>query len=253
MRQILRYNFYAFTLTSLMLSATVAVRAQLAKTIANDTLDTFDIKDGSYLLPQPFSKGHYSHALSIYYVIVPKDWALDNVQAPLFNYAGKYTLPKGFNLQASISTLFISNRMNFGPFWNYSINHYHFGIGYQVAFNLGVLKEFGFNTVFTGWEQQPSLTVGYSFKKSAITMRGDIYYTNSLYLTEGGNVISFTNGGLNGGSITTSLEQRLWKNRVMSFGVKVNHIRYHFLAWPAFPVNNYKYFVPEIQIGLKFK
>ena len=122
-----------------------------------------------------------------------------------------------------------------------------------MAFNFGILQQFGFNTILTGWEQQPSLTLGYSFEKSAVTVRGDVYYTNSFHLSEGSNVISFTDGGLNGYSVTTSLEQRLWKDRVISFGVKINYVRYHILAWPTFPVNSYRYYVPEFQVGLKFK
>lgn len=214
--------------------------------------DKFDIKRTSFLLPQPLPAGKYHHAIAVYYVIVPKDWSLDNIQAPMFNYSGKYTLPKGFNLQASLSMLIISNRIAFGPYWNYSFNNnFHAGIGYQIAFNAGFLKEFGFNTVLTGWEQQPSVTIGYSFRKSALTIRGDMYYANVFYLEEGGNVVTFKNGGLNGYSITTTLEQRLWGNRLMSFGVKVNLVRYHIIAWPAFPVNRYRYLVPEFQIGYK--
>ena len=221
--------------------------------IAKDTLDSFDIRNGSYLLPQRLPAGKYHHQLSIFYVLVPKDWSLDNVNAPMFNYSAKYTLPYGFNLQANVATLFVSNRFNAGPFWNYTLNdHCHFGIGYQVAYNLGILKEFGFNTVLTGWEQQPSLTMGYSFKKSAIMLRGDGYYVSTLNLSEGGNVIKYKVGKWNGYSLTASVEQRLWKDRVMSIGVKVNYVRYHILAWPAFPVNNYRYYVPEFQLGLKF-
>jgi hypothetical protein len=202
----------------------------------------FDIKNASFLLPQPLAKGKYSSALYLLNVVIPSDWTHDIIKAPMFCYAAKYTLPYGFNLQASLATLFVSNRINFGPFWNYSINNYHFGIGYQV----------GYNTTLTGWEQQPSLTVGYSFKTMAITVRGDLYYTNAFYVTSGHNTIPYTDGYVNGYSITTSLEQRLWKNRVMSFGFKFNYLRYHILAWPAFPVNKYSYVVPEFQLGLNF-
>lgn len=78
------------------------------------------------------------------------------VNAPMFNYSAKYALSKGFNLQGELSTLFISNRLSAGPFWNYQKENLYLGVGYQVAFNYGVLKQFGFNTVLTGWEQQPS-------------------------------------------------------------------------------------------------
>lgn len=215
--------------------------------------DGYDIKTGSFLLPQPLPKGKYYHTVSLNYVLIPIDWAHDVVNAPMFGYSAKYTLPKGFNLQANLYTLFVSTRANFGPSWNHSINNMHFGVGYQVAFNLGILSEFGFNTVLTGWEHQPSVTVGYSFPKSAITMRGDMYFVPALYISQGGNTIAYTGGGINGYSITTSLEQRLFKDRVMSFGIKMNYMRYHILAWPAFPVNVYRYLVPEFQIGLKFK
>ena len=212
----------------------------------------YDIRTGSFLLPQRLPPGKYSHAIYILYVIPPKDWTLDVVVAPMFNYTGKYTLPKGFNLQGSISSLIISNRLNAGPFWNYTSNNFHLGVGYQVAFNFGVLRQFGFNTVLTGWEQQPSITAGYNFGKTALTVRGDLYYTTKLSLSEAGNVISNNDPFLNGYSVLTSFEQRLTKNRVMSLGFKINYLRYHIIAWPALPVNQYRYFMPEFQLGLNF-
>ena len=216
------------------------------------TKSGYDIRTGSFLLPQSLPSGKYSHAISILYVIPPKDWTLDVVVAPMFNYTGKYTLPKGFNLQGGISTLIISNRLNAGPFWNCTSNKLHVGVGYQIAFNYGILRQFGFNTVLTGWEQQPSITAGYNFGKTALTVRGDLYYTTKLSLSEAGNVISNNDPFLNGYSVLTSFEQRLTKNRVMSLGFKINYLRYHIIAWPALPVNQYRYFMPEFQLGLNF-
>src|SRR6516225_7804611 len=127
--------------------------------------DSFDIKKGSFLLPLALPPWKYHHSISVFYVVTPRDWTADIINAPMFYYAGKYTLPYGFNLQASLATLFISNRINFGPFWNYSVNdHYHLALGYQVVFNYGFLNQFGFTTQLTGWEQQPSVTLGYSWK-----------------------------------------------------------------------------------------
>jgi hypothetical protein len=246
-----RLQFFLIVILSCTISYSFA--SEIDSPAIRDTVPAgFDIKNASFLLPQPLAKGKYSSALYLLNVVLPADWTHDIIKAPMFSYAAKYTLPKGFNIQGSISTLFVSNRINLGPFWNYSVDNVHFGVGYQVAFNYGMLKEFGFSTTLTGWEQQPSLTVGYSFKTMAITMRGDLYYTNAFNITEGGNKITYDNGYVNGYSVTTSLEQRLWKNRVMSFGVKINYLRYHILAWPAFPVNQYKYVVPEFQLGLNF-
>jgi len=218
----------------------------------SESLDTFDIKDGSFLLPQAQSKWKFTQAFSVYYVVPPKDWTLDIIKAPFFTYSCKLALPAAFNLQASFSTILVSNRISVGPFWNYSINKFHFAVGYQVAFNYGYLGQFGFHTELTGWEQQPSLTAAYSFGKTAVILRGDLYYTTALDVSEGGNVIPANKNFLNGYSVTASYDQRLYKNRVMSLGLKINYLRYHIMAWPALPVNSYRYVVPEFQLGLNF-
>jgi hypothetical protein len=228
------------------------INLSFGQTKADSVDNDFDIKNYSFLLPLPLPSGKFQHAIAVYNVVVPKDWALDNIQAPFINYTAKYTLPKGFNLQGSVSTLFISNQFKAGPFWNHSLDNFHFGIGYQVVFDFGILNQFGFDTKLTGWEQHPSITLGYSFKKSALILKGEMYYTNVLHLNEGGNVLTVSNGFTNGYGLTATLEERLWANRLFSFGVKVAHIKYHLVAWPAFPVNNYRYYVPEFQLGLKF-
>ncbi|HEX4852275.1 MAG TPA: hypothetical protein VFV08_15775, partial [Puia sp.] len=134
--------------------------------------DSFDIKSASFLLPQPRPKWHYYQNLSFSYIDLPSQWTLQNINAPMLTYSGKFSLPFGFNFQEGLSTLFVSNRFNFGPSWNYSIHNYHFGIGYQFAYDFGYLNGFGYNTTFSGWEENPSVTAGYSFKKVAIILRG---------------------------------------------------------------------------------
>ncbi len=250
MRPVLRIIFWGFLFILVSFCSSVTGYSQKKDSVTQN--DDFDIKNGSFLLPQPLPQGRYSHAIYLLYVAPPKDWTLDVVVAPMFNYTGKYTLPKGFNLQGGISSLFISNRLNAGPFWNYTAGRYHFGVGYQIAFNYGILRQFGFNTKLTGWEQQPSITAGYNFGKTAVTLRGDLYYTNSINFSEGGNVISNSDPFMNGYSMTASFEQRLTRNKVMSLGLKINYLRYHIIAWPALPVNSYRYFMPEFQLGLNF-
>ena len=184
--------------------------------------------------------------------MLPRDWITQLFKAPVLNYTGKYTLPMGFNVQGGLSTLIVSNRFYLGPFWNYSMQHFHVGVGWQVVFNYGFLNDFGFNTTLTGWEQQPSLTLGYSFKTMAVILKGDVYWSNGFQTSDGKNVISYNNSFINGYSITANLEQRLWKNRVLSTGLKIYNCNYNIIAWPAFPTNPYRYWFPEFQIGLEF-
>ncbi len=223
---------------------------QKNSTSTEASLDTFNISRATFLMPQALPKWTFSQVISVYYVVLPKDWTLDVIKAPFFNYSCKLALPAAFNLQASFSTIFISNRLNAGPFWNYSIDNFHFAAGYQVAFNYGYLSEFGFDTKLIIWEQQPSLTAAYSFGKTAVILRGDLYYTSSVNMNQGGYDINAEEHFLNGYSVTATFDQRLYRNKVMSLGLKINYVRYHMIAWPAFPVNSYRYIVPEFQIGL---
>lgn len=220
----------------------------------NDSLlnDDFNIRTGSFLLPQAKPAGKYSSAIYLMNVFVPPDWTLDMIKAPMLCYSGKYTLPKNLDVRANFATLFVSTRIDAGLWWNHSHNNFHYGAGYQVAFNYGVLKQFGYHTVLTGWEHQPGIAAGYSFKKMALTVRGDLYITEALNLGEGGYWINYSDNFINGYSITTSLEQRLVKNKVMSIGLKWGYLRYHILAWPAFPVNQNHYDVPEVHLGYNF-
>lgn len=254
MRILLKITYTGIILSWLIVARLSAEAQQPGGSIHDQAKpDTFDIRNHTFELPQSLPAGKYDHSLGVLYVVVPRDWAHDIVNAPMFSYAGKYTLPKGFNAQFSYTTLIISNRILLGPWWNYDLDkNWHFGLGYGVAFNFGWLNQFGFNTYLTGWEQQPSVAVGYSWQKTALVLRGDLYWTNALYITEGKNTIPYTNGFINGYSFSISFDQRLYSQKVMTFGVKMDYIKYHVVAWPAFPVNQYRYWVPEFQLTLTF-
>ncbi len=212
--------------------------------------DSFNIYKASFFLPQPLPGGHYSSSISVLYVVTPKDWTLDNITAPMFSYQAKYTLPKGFNAQASLTSLIISNRITLGPYWDYKFDDNYVGFGWNVAWNYGRLNKFGFATTLTGWEQQPSVSYGHAFAKTALTLRGDLYWTNALYITEGKHTLSASGGMINGYSFSATFEQKLYKNRAITLGLKLDYVRYHIIAWPAFPVNGKRYLMPEFQVGI---
>jgi hypothetical protein len=214
--------------------------------------DSFEIHKASFFLPQPLPGGHYYSSISVLYVVTPKDWTLDNVTAPMFSYQAKYTLPKGFNIQGGLSSLIISNRIYIGPYWNYRINNSdnYVGLGWNVAWNYGRLNQFGFATTLTGWEQQPSISFGHAFAKTAVTFRADLYMTSALYISEDKNTLQTANGFINGYSFSAGFEQKLYKNRAINFNLQMDYIQYHIIAWPAFPVNGKRYWMPEFKVGL---
>ena len=155
----------------------------------------------------------------------------------------------GFNIQAGGTTMIISNRFYVGPYWNYRFGNNYLGLGWNVAWNYGRLYDFGFATTLTGWEQQPSITYGHCFENTAVILRADLYWTNALYLTQGEHPIPYTTGFINGYSFSATFDQRLHKRKALSLGVKMDYIQYHIIAWPAFPVNGKRYWVPEFQVA----
>jgi hypothetical protein len=213
--------------------------------------DSFDIYKASFNLPQPLPGGHYSSSISVIYVVTPRDWTDDVITAPMFFYQAKYTLPKSFNVQASLASLIISNRVNLGPFWNKELpNHNYVGAGWQLVFDYGRLNQFGFHTTLTGWEQQPQILLGHAFAKTALTIRGNLYWTNALYFSEDKNVVTNNSSFINGYSFSAAFEQKLYKNRALTLEFQLDYLRYHIIAWPAFPVNGKRYWVPEFIVGL---
>jgi hypothetical protein len=210
----------------------------------------FDIRNESFLLPQAQPKWKYSQAISFTYINLPEDWTLNKINAPIFGYSGKFSLPAGFNFQSTLSTMIISNRLEFGPFWNYSADHYHFGLGWQAAYSLGFLNQLGYNTKVTSWEQEPTFVVGHSFRKFSLVIRGNLYLTNSIQFIEGDHKLPQYHTLFNGYAISGSFEQRIYKNKVVQLTLKINSIRYSFIAWPVFPGDQSRYLVPEFKIGI---
>lgn len=214
--------------------------------------DAFDMKSASFYLPSRLPKGSFQHTFWIANFFLPSDWTNNAINAPMFNYTARYTLPAGFSLEGGVATLFISNRFTLGPRWSYSRNNFHVGASYLYGYNLGFLSEFGFSTLITAWSHHPTVSVGYSFPKSSLTLRMGLEYLGNFYYKTGDNVVTSDNFNLNGSFVGLVLEQRLWKDHVLSFGFEMDHMNFVMLAWPAFPVNKKTYFIPQVTLGLVF-
>ena len=88
------------------------------------------------------------------------------------------------------------------------------------------------------------------FAKTAVTFRADLYWTNVLYINEDKHTLQTANGFINGYSFSAGFEQKLYKNRAINFALQMDYIQYHIVAWPAFPVNGKRYWMPEFKIGI---
>lgn len=213
---------------------------------------SFEMSKAAYYLPVRTASGKFQHAFSLTNNFLPSDWTLLAVSAPMFNYQARYGLPAGFQIDAFLSTVFVSNRIMLGPRWTYSKNNWHYGLSYHQGYNFGFLNDFGFEVTVTAWSHIPGLAVGYSFDKTSLTLKASLEYLGNFSYYTGDNVIENKNFRLNGSTVGLILEQRLWKDRIFSLAFEMNHVNFVMQAWPAFPINNKTYFVPSVTWGIVF-
>src|SRR5277367_5901092 len=80
------------------LNLPVVAQTSQHRPFAEDPIkDSFDIRYNAFILPGRHPSKKYTQQLSIIYVVLPRDWTLDVINAPMFSYSGKYALPEGFN------------------------------------------------------------------------------------------------------------------------------------------------------------
>ncbi|RYZ45679.1 MAG: hypothetical protein EOP49_24705 [Sphingobacteriales bacterium] len=218
---------------------------------AQQSLKEFDIRERSMYVPVPQKPGKYDHSLALAQIYLPDQWLEQSISAPMVEYRAKMALPKGFSLDGSLRTLIIANDIRLGPVWNHSLTeHLHVGVGYQIGFEYGFLREFGYNNTIRVWEHHPLARVGYSFQKVALTLQGRIDWMMGTRLGLQDYATSNITGSMfNGYSFGFFVEQRLTRKKSICFGFLANFNKFNILGWPALMNVDHQYFIPEINIG----
>jgi hypothetical protein len=222
--------------------------------VAHAQVADFDIRERSMYLPAPQKVGKFDHSLTLAQIYLPKQWLEEAVSGPMIEYKANFALLKGFALNGNLRTLLVANEIRLGASWNYSLtDHLHLGIAYQVGFEFGILREFGYNNTIRVWEQHPMVRLGYSFKNVAITFQGKIDWMTGARLTLDDYATSNVTGSMfNGYSFGLFIEQRLTRRSSICFGFISNFNKFHILGWPALNIVDHQYFIPEVNIGFRF-
>jgi len=219
-----------------------------------ENIDSIDIKERCFYLPYQSQPWKYKSTLSVSNFFLPSDWTSLSVQAPMANYSARFSFPKRFALESSLQTLIIASKFSIGPSWSVSWNRLHLGAAMHVGLNLGFLEQqsISFATLTYGVTFNPLLRFGYSFNKYCLTAQVGMDFLNDITYLNSGNHFVYKVGSLNGWNTMLTLEQKLWKNRIFTFGAGFNYVNYLIISWPAYPVNNRRYVVPQINFGLNF-
>lgn len=243
----MRHQVKVFTLISFLFLISESVFAQTSKAV-----DRFSVRSAAFYLPATQPAKTFKHIIGLADFFLPSDWTNVNLNAPMLNYSARYYVPANFSVDASIHTLYVANKFTMGLNWNHSFNeHLHAGISYSGSYNLGILHDdYQFATIVTALTYSPSIAIGYSTKETAFTLRGGIEHLDNVYFKTGSNVVKDHYSFINGAFLKITMEQRLWKHHVLSFGVEIDRMQFVIVAWPAYPVNNKRYTIPQVTLGI---
>lgn len=211
------------------------------------------IQNESFYYPGKINKWQYKSIITLSLSQLPED-VIEEVNSliysPLINYDAIIGVPYNFYLQGSYNTNLITHHFAFGANWHYQPNNFAASIGYEIAFWFGILEDFDFSSRNVGWLHYPNISFGYSFEKFTLTVKSELvlntYYTQFVDNIE----VSTDKNTIAGYDFALYVEQPLWKNNIMSIGIKANFSRFYYPAWIAYSKSVKFRFIPEIQIGL---
>lgn len=214
--------------------------------------DTFDIAPHTIQFPYHSDSQRLKFSVGLSMVKPPKDMLETAVQAPLANIHAVYKLPFKFSVEGDFTTLIVSNQLKVGP--RFSIIHNYAGIdlGWDIAYVIGFLNQFGFNNSTHSWIHYPNISLGYKLKEIAFTLKAEAVIVESVSTRTGDNELTTSRSFLNGYTGALYIEQRLHKNKIFVFGIKDNYVKYYWPTWMVFSTFNRYYNIPELYFSWVF-
>ncbi|CAN5287230.1 hypothetical protein BH09BAC3_BH09BAC3_37630 [soil metagenome] len=211
----------------------------------------FDIIRASLYYPQTPNVRKIKIALLVQKFKFPEAWLEGAYHVPFLNVLGRVGLKKNFTAHFSLGTVVLSNQLALGFKWNRQFDDkFSFNIGYDIAGVYGSFSLADFDSEVGAIVHYPNFAFGYRYKDVAFTIKTELSVVGHATIRNGENVISDDEDFYNGFSVGIYMEQRLWKNNVVIFGLRNHYNKFNYIAWPAFSTFNRFYHTPELSIGL---
>lgn len=222
-------------------------------TIISCTDFIYSQKPATLDFPSQMTSGDWRFSLGVSSIAMPEDIVLEtaSLRWPLIRFAAVMGLPSNFILDGKIATEIVTNHFELGGRWIYEFSdELHADAGLSLAYFLGQLKQFEYDTDVNGWFTYPSIALGYDFNSLTVTLRGSISFVNSLTTKSGSVESSFNTNQFNGFFYRISLEQPFYKTTTIGLAFQLSYLKLYYPEWPLFPAFDRYYWIPEMQVWL---
>jgi hypothetical protein len=191
-----------------------------------------NIRENSFFYPHSLNNNEILQTLGLSTAKLPEDVVeTDDVfRAPLFSYRIKYGLPENIIAEGSAETNIITFHFASGGKWNHEFGKFTLSSGGDIAFWLGRLKQFGFNTRYISLS---NLSFG-SFPFFSVSLNPNCSLYQSDNTTNEDECIFDTFSGY---SFGLYVEQPLWKDNVVVIGFKSNFTKFYYPLWAFFQLS----------------
>jgi hypothetical protein len=98
----------------------------------------------------------------------------------------------------------------------------------------------------------PNVAIGYKFSKFTISVKGELVLVTSLTETADDLEVESDINTFSGYTLTTVVEQALWKENYFLVGLKINWVKFYYPQWAAFSTFDRLFFIPELTVGFVF-
>ena len=206
-----------------------------------------NIEENTFYYPHSFGIKQLTHVVGLAQATLPEDVVEtdDIFRAPLFTYDIKYGIPENFIFNGGIATNIVTFHFSAGINWNYNLGRLGLSAGTDIAYWFGRLKQFGFNTSYTGWILYPNISVGYRFNKFSLTLKSEVVFDIAEASKNGNIEVSNENEFYNGLTFGIYLEQPLWKDNYIVLGIRSTFLKFYYPMWAAFSTFDRRYYIPE--------
>ncbi len=200
--------------------------------------------------PGPLNLWQWERSVGISLSTLPRVIVEEELnQSPALDARSRLGLPWGFSAEVRILAQVLTNHVECGGSWSFSLGRFAFSIGDNAAFWFGFLTIDGFDNSANGWLNYPHVSIGYDLGRFRCTLRADMLLVLSFRSYAGDYLLASDKNGFGGYSASLTIEQPFWKNTHVLIGFKASYLKYFYQSWFTFETFNRYLFIPELSFG----